>query len=525
MTENSHDSAELHVTGEALYVDDIPAEGMLLGKVVYSPHAHAKIRSFDLTAAQQVRGVHAVLCFRDIPGVNQMGPVKKDELCLAETEATFVGQALFLIAAETEEASREAEKLITVDYEVLPAVLDIADAIAKNTLMGPPRRIERGDAGGALTGAKHRVSGQLSTGAQEHWYLETQSCLCVPGEAREMKVHSSTQHPSETQALVADVLGVKKNDVVVEVKRIGGGFGGKETQANHTACWAALLSHATKRPVKVRLFRDDDMIMTGKRHRFLISYEAGYDDEGMIDALRLTLDSDGGAAADLSFAILERAMLHSDNAYYFPHFSVEGRVWRTNLPSNTAMRGFGAPQAMAAVETVVDRVARVLRKDPAEIRRKNFYGLESRNETPYGETVEHNRLFQLYDELMGSSQYLKRRGEIAEFNARNEFLKKGIALTPVKFGISFTTTFLNQGGALVNVYTDGTVLVNHGGDRDGAGAEREDAPHRGGGVRRGRGERDGERHRHLEGAEHVRHRGILRLRHQRHGGQERHRHP
>lgn len=464
-----HDSAAMHVSGEARYVDDLPSDGMLTGKVVWSPHAHARIRSFDLTAARRLPGVHAVLSHSDIPGENQMGPVVKDELVLARDEVTFIGQAVFLIAAETEDECREAEKLIRVDYEPLPAVLAIEEAIAKNALMGPPRRIERGDVVGAISKAKHRIGGELRTGAQEHWYLETQVCLCVPGEGREMTVYSSTQHPSETQALVAGVLGVKKNDIIVEVRRIGGGFGGKETQANHTACWAALLSRATKCPVKVRLFRDDDMIMTGKRHRFLIAYEAGFDDEGVIDAAKFVLNSDGGAATDLSFAILERAMLHSDNAYFIRNFSVEGRVWKTNLPSNTAMRGFGGPQGMAAIETIIDRVARHLKKDPAEIRHRNFYGLESRNETHYGEIVENNRLFILYEQLMKSSSYMKRRKEVDEFNQSSEFRKRGLALTPVKFGISFTTTFLNQGGALVNVYTDGTILVNHGGTEMGQG--------------------------------------------------------
>ena len=469
MTALPHESGALHVTGEARYVDDLPAEHMLAGKGVWSPHAHARIQSFDLSAAAKVPGVHAVLSHRDIPGVNQMGPVVKDELCLAVDEVTFVGQAVFLIAAETEEQCREAEKLISVDYEPLPAILTIEEAIAKNSLMGPPRKIERGDPVAALSAAKHRISGELRTGAQEHWYLETQACLCVPGEGREMNVYSSTQHPSETQALVAGVLGVNRNDVVVEVRRIGGAFGGKETQANHTACWAALLSRSAGRPVKVRLFRDDDMIMTGKRHRFLTAYEAGFNDEGVLEAVKFTLNSDGGAATDLSFAILERAMLHADNAYYVPNFSVEGRVWKTNLPSNTAMRGFGGPQGMAAIETVIDRIARTLKKDPAEIRLRNFYGTDSRNETHYGEVVENNRLPLLYTQLVASSGYAERRKEIGKFNRSSEFVKRGLALTPVKFGISFTTTFLNQGGALVNVYTDGTILVNHGGTEMGQG--------------------------------------------------------
>jgi xanthine dehydrogenase molybdopterin binding subunit len=282
-------------------------------------------------------------------------------------------------------------------------------------------------------------------------------------------VYSSTQHPSETQALVAEVLGIRKNDVVVEVRRMGGAFGGKETQANHTACWTALLCKATGRPVKIRLFRDDDMIMTGKRHRYMTRYDTGFDDDGRISAIRFELNGDGGAATDLSFAILERAMLHVDNAYYVPNLSVAGSVWKTNLPSNTAMRGFGAPQAMAAMETIIDRIARLLHLDAAEVRRRNFYGDAPRNITHYGQPVEDNRLQMIYDRLKESADYDARRREVNEFNAGHEFLKKGLAMTPVKFGISFTTTYLNQAGALVNIYRDGSVLVNHGGTEMGQG--------------------------------------------------------
>ncbi len=465
-----HDSAVKHVTGEAVYIDDMAVHGRVLaGLVLYSPHAHARITSVDTEASRRVPGVHTVLTYRDIPGHNQMGPVVKDELCLAVDEVTFIGQAVVLIAADTEEQCRAARDLVHIEWEPLDAILDIETAIARNSLLGPERTMQRGDADSALRRSKHRISGELKTGAQEHWYLESQVALCVPGESGEMNVFSSTQHPAETQALVAEVLGVRRNDVVVEVRRMGGGFGGKETQANHTACWAALLARAARRPVKIRLFRDDDMIMTGKRHRYLTRYEAGFDDEGMLTAVRLGFNSDGGAATDLSVAILERTMLHADNAYYVPDMSVTARVWKTNLPSNTAFRGFGGPQGMAAMETIIDRIARELRRDPAEIRRKNFYGQKDRNVTHYGQTIEHNRLPLIYDRIMASSGYAERRSEIAAFNSAHEFEKRGIALTPVKFGISFTTTFLNQAGALVNIYQDGTLLVNHGGTEMGQG--------------------------------------------------------
>ncbi len=465
-----HESASKHVSGEAVYIDDILVnEQLLVGRVVYSPHAHAKIKSFELSEATRVQGVHAVLSYKDIPGHNQMGPVVKDEVCLAENELVCVGQAMFIIAGETEEQCREAEKRIKIEYELLEPILTIEKAIEKNSLLGPPATIERGDVAGAMKKAPHRIKGELRTGAQEHWYLESQVCLCIPGEHKEINVFSSTQHPSETQALIAEVLGISKNEVVVEVRRMGGAFGGKETQGNHSACWAALLCWATKRPVKIRLFRDDDMIMTGKRHRFLSKYDVGFDNDGSIIAAKFDLNADGGCAVDLSFAILQRAMLHVDNAYYIPNISVVGRAWKTNLPSNTAFRGFGGPQGMAVIEYVVDCIARHLKKDSLEVRRKNFYGTDSRNTTHYEQTIENNHLQMIYDHLVKSSDYSKRRKEVDAFNRSNEFFKKGLAMTPVKFGISFTTSFLNQAGALVLIYKDGSILVNHGGTEMGQG--------------------------------------------------------
>lgn len=465
-----HESATLHVSGEALYIDDLPSSPTtLIGRVVYSPHAHARIVSYDLSRARVTPGVVAVLSAKDIPGHNEMGPVVKDEPCLADGAVTFVGQAVFLIAAGTDAECRAAEKLIEVKYGPLKPILSIEQAIASNTILGPERTMQRGDARAALRTAPHVIQGELRTGAAEHWYLESQAALSVPGEGKEMAVYCGSQNPSETQTLVAEVLGVEKKDVVVEVRRIGGAFGGKETQGNHVACWSALLAHATRCPVKIRLFRDDDMIITGKRHRFLIHYEVGFDDVGKLLAVRFELNSDAGGATDLSFAIMERAMFHCDNAYYVPHMSVVARVWKTNLPSNTAFRGFGGPQAMAAMESIIDMVARFLHQDSADVRKTNFYGLETNNVTHYGQIVENNRLHLLFDQLMKSSGYANRRKAVAEYNSSHEFYKKGIALTPVKFGISFTTTFLNQAGALVNIYNDGTVLVNHGGIEMGQG--------------------------------------------------------
>jgi xanthine dehydrogenase large subunit len=465
-----HDSAIKHVTGESVYINDLPSSDQLLfGKVVYSKHAHAGIIKLDVSEALKIEGVHSVLTFKDIPGANQMGPIIHDELCLAENEVTFIGQAIVLIAASNEEIAREAEKRIVIEYEPLEAILDIETAIAKNNIIAPERIIEKGNSDAALKNAPHVIEGELKTGAQEHWYLETQTALAVPGEGKEMVVHASSQNPTETQAIVAEVLGIPRNEIEVEVRRMGGGFGGKETQGNHVAAWAALLAYATKRPVKIHLFRDDDQIMTGKRHRFLSRYEIGFDDEGKILAFKLELNSDAGSSTDLSRAILERAMLHADNAYYIPDVHIVGKAWKTNLPSNTAFRGFGGPQGMAVIENAIDQIARFLHKDATQIRFLNFYQQEKNNITPYGARVENNRLFLAYNRIIETSGYFERRKEIEKFNTENEFLKKGISLTPIKFGISFTSSFLNQAGALVNIYTDGTVLVNHGGTEMGQG--------------------------------------------------------
>ena len=469
MADLKHDSAIKHVTGESVYVNDIAAGQQLTGRVVYSPVAHARISLLKLDAAKKVKGVVAILTHHDIPGQNQMGPVVEDEPCLAEDEVTFVGQAVLLIAAETSQAAYEAEKLIRIEFEELETILTLQDAIAKDNLITPPRIIENGNAEQVFKSAPHVIAGYLETGAQEHWYLETQTALAIPGEGKEMLIHASSQNPAETQAIVAEVLGIAKNEVEVEVRRMGGGFGGKETQGNHVAAWAALLANASRRPVSITLSRDDDQKMTGKRHRFLSKDRMAFTDEGRILAYSVELNSDAGAATDLSRAILERAMLHAENSYYIPNVKIVGKAYKTNLPSNTAFRGFGGPQGMAVIETAIDRMARFLQKDPAMLRKINFYGAQPENITPYGETVSNNRLHLMYDTLMDSSEYDKRRQSILLFNREHEFVKRGISLTPVKFGISFTTAFLNQAGALVNIYNDGTIAVNHGGTEMGQG--------------------------------------------------------
>ncbi|MCK9423565.1 MAG: xanthine dehydrogenase molybdopterin binding subunit [Bacteroidales bacterium] len=459
-----------HATGESIYVNDIPVNNQLLtGKVVYSRVAHARIKRIDISEAILTKGVYAILLARDIPGENQMGPIIHDEPCLADQEVTFIGQAIALIAAENEDTASTAEKRVVIEYEPLEAILSIESAIALNNLIAPIRKIERGDVIGTLKKSPHVLKGTVHSGAQEHWYLETQTALAIPGEGKEMQIYASSQNPSETQAIVAEVLGISKNEVEVEVKRIGGGFGGKETQGNHVAAWSALLAHATGRPVKIHLFREDDQIMTGKRHRFLSNYQVGFDDEGKILVYNVELNSDAGSSTDLSRAILERAMLHAENAYYIPDVCIVGRVWKTNLPSNTAFRGFGGPQGMAVIENAIERIARFLGKDASDIRYLNFYRKEENNITPYGEKVINNHLPRIWDQLIRTSGYHERRKDINRFNTNHEFYKKGLSITPVKFGISFTTAFLNQAGALVNIYTDGTVLVNHGGTEMGQG--------------------------------------------------------
>jgi len=464
-----HDSAMKHVTGQSVYINDIDQSRLLIGKVIYSSQAHAQLTKIDYSEVLNIKGVHCVLTASDIPGENQMGPVIHDEPCLADKEVTFIGQAIALIAAETEEQLIEAEKKIIIEYQPLPAIIDLETAIEKSNLIAKPRIIKRGKPDEIIATAPHVLSGTLKTNGQEHWYLETQTALAIPREDNDMLVYASSQNPSETQAIVSEVLGVPKNDVEVEVKRMGGAFGGKETQANHVAAWAALLAQKTKRPVKIHLFRDDDQLMTGKRHRFISNYTIAFDDNGKILAYKVELNADAGAATDLTMAILERAMLHADNAYFLPDVEIIGKAYKTNLPSNTAFRGFGGPQGVAVIENALDRIARYLKKDAVEIRKLNFYDEDYRNITPYHQEIKLNRLPILYEKLIQKADYEKRRAEIHLFNMQHAYKKRGLALTPIKFGISFTTAFLNQAGALVNIYTDGTVLVNHGGTEMGQG--------------------------------------------------------
>ena len=465
-----HDSAAKHVSGEALYVDDLPEPaGMLYAAVGLSPHAHAEIVHMDLARVRAAPGVVAVVSARDVPGVNDVGPVFPGDPLFADGVVEYAGQALFAVAASTVEQARRAARLAEVDYRELEALLTIEDALAEEATVVPSHEMRRGDPEQAIASARHRLSGRIRMGGQDHFYLEGQVSFAVPSEDGDMLVWSSTQHPSEVQHLIASVLDKPHNAVTVEVRRMGGGFGGKETQAAPFACMAALLAHHTKRPVKLRLDRDDDMLLTGKRHDFLIDYDVGFDDDGRIQGIVFEQAARCGFSADLSAAIADRAMFHADNAYYLPNVRITSHRCKTHTVSNTAFRGFGGPQGMMGIEKVIDIIARERGLDPLEVRRRNLYGPDGRDVTPYHMHVRDNILPELIEELEKTSEYRKRREEIAAYNHASPILRRGIALTPVKFGISFTVTHLNQGGALLHVYTDGSVHLNHGGTEMGQG--------------------------------------------------------
>jgi xanthine dehydrogenase large subunit len=467
----AHDSATLHVTGEAVYVDDIrePA-GLLHVCCGLSSCAHGRIRQMDLSRVVAFPGVVSVIMARDLPGQNDISPMHtQDEEILCSGEIHFHGQVLFAVAAQSRDIARRAVRLAEIEVEELPAVLGFDEAMTQKSWVAEPHEMIRGEPGQAIELSAHRLQGDLQLGGQDHFYLEGQASLAVPQEDGDMLIYSSTQHPSELQHLVAQALGRADNAVTVEVRRMGGAFGGKETQAAQWAVIAALLAERTGRPAKLRLDRDDDMISTGKRHPFRIRYDVGFDDRGVIQGIDLELASLCGMSADLSAPINDRAMFHSDNGYYLPHVRICSYRCRTNTVSNTAFRGFGGPQGMMGIERVIDAIAAQLGKDPLEIRLANLYGGEGRNITPYYMKVKDNVLPELMHDLAESSAYAQRREEIAVFNRQSRVIRRGIALTPVKFGISFTTSFLNQAGALVHVYKDGSIHLNHGGTEMGQG--------------------------------------------------------
>jgi xanthine dehydrogenase large subunit len=473
----AHDSAHKHVSGQALYTDDIPEPpGTLAIYIALSTRAHAEITSLDVAAVWQAPGVVAVLTATDIPGHNDVSPINAgDDPVFADGLVLCHGQSLFAVAAETLEQARAAAGLALVIYRDRPAILTIDEAMTAQSFIAPSATFERGAWQSAIAAAPHRLSGRIRMGGQEHFYLEGQVALALPGEDDDMLVHSSTQHPSEVQQAVAHVLGVPKHAVTVEVRRMGGGFGGKESQCALPAAIAALVAGTTGRPAKVRYDRDDDFVLTGKRHDFRIDYDVGFDADGRILGIDFAQAARCGMSADLSIAICDRAMLHADNAYYLPAVRIVSHRCKTNTVSNTAFRGFGGPQGMLGIERVMDHIAHTLGLDPLIVRQRNFYApiaeaaASNRVLTPYYMRVEDSVIGEIVDELAVSSHYAERRAAIRAWNRTSPILKRGIALTPVKFGISFTLTHLNQAGALVNIYADGSVQLNHGGTEMGQG--------------------------------------------------------
>ncbi len=469
----AHESAHLHVTGRATYIDDLPVPaGTLHAALGLSTVAHGRIRHLDLSAVLAAPGVRAVITAADIPGVNDCGPVKHDDPILCEGEILFHGQPLFAVAADSHDLARRAARLAKIEVEALPAVLTAAAAAEAESWVLPPVEVSRGNAFAALAVSPRRLRGEVELGGQEHFYLEGQIACAIPGEDDTMRVLTSTQHPTEMQHMVAHALGWRVHQVTAECRRMGGGFGGKESQSAQIACIAAVLAQRCGVAVKLRLDRDDDMRITGKRHDFHIEYDAGFDEDGRLLGLKLLLASRCGFSTDLSGPVNDRAIFHADNAYYLDAVDILSLRGLTHTVSNTAFRGFGGPQGMFAIEMVMDDIARELGKDPLEVRRLNFYGTSDatgRNVTHYGMKVEDNVIEPLVEQLAASAGYAARRAAIDAFNAGSPVIKKGLALTPVKFGISFTATFYNQAGALVHVYNDGTVLVSHGGTEMGQG--------------------------------------------------------
>ncbi|WDR05035.1 xanthine dehydrogenase molybdopterin binding subunit [Devosia rhodophyticola] len=467
-----HDSGPKHVAGAAEYIDDIvePA-GTMHAYLGLSQSAHAQIVDIDLSAVRTAPGVIGVLGIEDIPGHNDVSPSHKhDEPVFADGVVQFWGQPMFAVVGETREAARRAAQLAKVELKPLPFVGDVRTAQAAGSkLVTEPLKLERGDVAAGLAAAPRRVTGNMTIGGQDHFYLEGQVAMAIPGEDEDVTVFSSTQHPSEVQLMVANVLGIQQHAVTVNVRRMGGGFGGKETQGNLFAAVAALSAKKWKRACKIRPDRDDDMSATGKRHDFVVDYDVGYDDTGKILAVDAVYGARAGFSSDLSGPVTDRALFHADNAYWYPAVRVRSEPLYTNTVSNTAFRGFGGPQGMLAAERWIEDIAYALDRDPLDIRKANFYGTDDNNITPYHQTVGDNIVHRIVDELEQSSDYQARRKAVKAHNESSNVLKKGIALTTVKFGISFTATWFNQAGALVHVYKDGSIHLSHGGTEMGQG--------------------------------------------------------
>ncbi|MFK8048960.1 MAG: xanthine dehydrogenase molybdopterin binding subunit [Halioglobus sp.] len=466
-----HESAHKHVSGEALYIDDMAVPANTLHAYVgLSEIAKGKILSMDLGKVRNAPGVVDVLTLADIPGHTDIGPVFPGDPLMVHDKVTFFGQVIFAVAATSYDAARKAARLAVVEYQTEVGDLTIKEGLANNSFVRPSHAQRRGDVNTALSTAPLTLEGSMQIGGQEQLYLEGQASLCIPQEDGGMLVYTSSQNPSEGQKLVAEVLNIPLNRVTVDMRRMGGGFGGKETNANQWACLAALLARKTGRAVKMRLARADDMTTTGKRHHFAIEYRVGFDETGKLLGLDMDLSGGCGISPDLSDAIVDRAMFHADNAYFLPAAHIKGHRVKTNTVSNTAFRGFGGPQGMVAIENIMDNIARAVGKDPLEVRKLNFYTSEgNRDTTHYGQKIEQHIIEPLVARLERTSHYQQRRADIEQFNRDSDILKKGIALTPVKFGISFTVQHLNQAGALIHVYTDGSIQLNHGGTEMGQG--------------------------------------------------------
>ncbi|MPS45699.1 MAG: xanthine dehydrogenase molybdopterin binding subunit [Stenotrophomonas sp.] len=465
-----HESADKHVSGEAVYVDDrLEFPNQLHVYARQSDRAHARIVRIDTSPCYEFPGVAIAITKDDVPGQLDIGPVVAGDPLLADGKVEYVGQVVLAVAADSLDTARKAAMAAIVEYEDLEPVLDVVEAYRKKHFVLASHTHRIGDSASKLASAPRRLQGTLHIGGQEHFYLETQISSVMPTEDGGMLVYTSTQNPTEVQKLVAEVLGVPMNKIVIDMRRMGGGFGGKETQAAGPACLCAVIAHLTGRPTKMRLPRMEDMSMTGKRHPFYVEYDVGFDDDGLLHGIEMDLAGNCGYSPDLSGSIVDRAMFHSDNAYFLGNATIIGHRCKTNTASNTAYRGFGGPQGMVAIEEVMDAVARSLGKDPLEVRKLNYYGKTERNVTHYHQTVEHNVIHEMTAELEESAEYAKRREELRAFNANSPVLKKGLAMTPVKFGISFTATFLNQAGALIHIYTDGSIHLNHGGTEMGQG--------------------------------------------------------
>jgi len=465
-----HESADKHVSGEATYVDDrLEFPNQLHVYARMSDRAHARIISIDTSPCYAIPGVAIAITAEDVPGQLDIGPVVAGDPLLADGKVEYVGQVVLAVGANSLETARKAAMAAIIEYEDLEPVLDVVDALRKKHFVLDSHQHKIGNSSAELATAPRRLQGSLHIGGQEHFYLETQISSVMPSEDGGMIVYTSTQNATEVQKLVAEVLGVPMHKIVIDMRRMGGGFGGKETQAAGPACLCAVIAHLTGRPTKMRLPRVEDMQMTGKRHPFYVEYDVGFDDNGLLHGIEIELAGNCGYSPDLSGSIVDRAMFHSDNAYFLGNATINGHRCKTNTASNTAYRGFGGPQGMVAIEEIMDAIARSLGKDPLEVRKTNYYGKTERNVTHYHQTVEHNVIHEMTAELEASSDYAKRREEIRAFNAKSPVLKKGLALTPVKFGISFTATFLNQAGALIHIYTDGSIHLNHGGTEMGQG--------------------------------------------------------